>query len=101
MTLPPFQKRQSAFQHKFLEVWCLLVIDERLLVLVLFVQQKFIRIAVRTIDDKFQVSRLLPGRDGKLVVMAAPKVPYGRVIEVMAAAHEAGVEQVGIASDRL
>ncbi len=40
-------------------------------------------------------------RDGRLAVTADPKVPYGRVIRIMAAAHEAGVAQVGIASDRL
>jgi biopolymer transport protein ExbD len=39
--------------------------------------------------------------DDKIVISAAPKVPYGRVIRVMAAAHEAGIAEVGVASDRL
>lgn len=39
--------------------------------------------------------------DDKVVLTAGPKVPYGQVIQVMAAAHEAGIDQVGIASDRL
>ncbi len=39
--------------------------------------------------------------DGKVAVDADPKVPYGRVIRVMAAAHDAGVGSVGIASSRL
>ena len=39
--------------------------------------------------------------DGRVSITADPKVPYGRVIQVMSAAHEAGVPEVGIASDRL
>ena len=39
--------------------------------------------------------------DDRVVVKADPRVPYGEVIVVMAAAHEAGIGQVGIASDRL
>jgi biopolymer transport protein ExbD len=40
-------------------------------------------------------------QDNKVMVSADPAVPYGRVIRVMAAAHQAGVAEVGIASDRL
>lgn len=39
--------------------------------------------------------------DGKVVIKADPKVPYGRVIQIMAAAHDAGIAEVGVASDRL
>jgi biopolymer transport protein ExbD len=39
--------------------------------------------------------------DGKVAVKADGKVAYGDVIDVMAAAHEAGIEHVGIASERL
>ena len=39
--------------------------------------------------------------DGKLAIDAAPGVKYGEVVRLMAAAHEAGVGSVGIASDRL
>ncbi|MDC0669608.1 ExbD/TolR family protein [Nannocystis radixulma] len=39
--------------------------------------------------------------DGKLAIDAAPGTKYGEVIRLMAAAHEAGVGSVGIASDRL
>ncbi|MEZ4450474.1 MAG: biopolymer transporter ExbD [Nannocystaceae bacterium] len=39
--------------------------------------------------------------DGKVAVDADPKVPYGRVMSVMAAAHESGVPSVGLASNRL
>ena len=40
-------------------------------------------------------------RDGRVAVRADEKVPYGKVIEVMSAAREAGIGAVGIASDRL
>lgn len=39
--------------------------------------------------------------DGKLAIDAAPNTKYGEVIRLMAAAHEAGVGSVGLASDRL
>jgi len=39
--------------------------------------------------------------DGKLAIDAAPGTKYGEVIRLMAAAHDAGVGSVGIASDRL
>lgn len=39
--------------------------------------------------------------DGKLAIDAAPTTKYGEVIRLMAAAHDAGVGSVGIASDRL
>ena len=39
--------------------------------------------------------------DGRVAVKADGKVPYGSVIDVMSAAREAGIGQVGIASDRL
>jgi biopolymer transport protein TolR len=39
--------------------------------------------------------------DGKVVVTAKGAAKYGDVIRVMTAAHEAGVDDVGIASDRL
>lgn len=39
--------------------------------------------------------------DGRVAVKADGKVPYGSVIDVMAAAREAGIPQVGIASERL
>lgn len=39
--------------------------------------------------------------DDKVVVKGDEQAKYGAIITVMAAAHEAGIEQVGIASDRL
>jgi biopolymer transport protein ExbD len=39
--------------------------------------------------------------DGKIAIKADDKVPYGKVIDVFAAAREAGIGEVGIASDRL
>jgi len=39
--------------------------------------------------------------DGRVAVKADGKVAYGRVIDVMSAAREAGIEHVGIASERL
>jgi len=39
--------------------------------------------------------------DGRVAVKADGKVPYGSVIDVMSAAREAGIAQVGIASERL
>lgn len=39
--------------------------------------------------------------DDRIAIKAADKTKYGRVIEVMAAAHEAGIGKVGIASERL
>ena len=39
--------------------------------------------------------------DGKVAIDAATGVKYGLVVRMMAAAHEAGVMAVGIASDRL
>jgi len=39
--------------------------------------------------------------DDRLAIKAEPKTKYGRVIEIMAAAHEAGIGKVGIASERL
>ncbi|HEY8380403.1 MAG TPA: biopolymer transporter ExbD [Nannocystis sp.] len=39
--------------------------------------------------------------DGRLAISAGPGVKYGEVIRLMAAAHDAGVGSVGIASDKL
>ena len=39
--------------------------------------------------------------DDKVVVAGDDKSKYGMVIRIMAAAHEAGIEEVGIASKRL
>ena len=39
--------------------------------------------------------------DDKVVVKGDEKAKYGAIITVMAAAHEAGIEQVGVASERL
>ena len=39
--------------------------------------------------------------DDRIAIKAADKTKYGRVIEIMAAAHEAGIGKVGIASERL
>ncbi len=39
--------------------------------------------------------------DARVAIDADPKVPYGKVIRVMAAAHASGVPSVGLASDRL
>ena len=39
--------------------------------------------------------------DGKVAIDAAVGVKYGDVVRMMAAAHDAGVGSVGIASDRL
>ena len=38
--------------------------------------------------------------DGRIAVKPHDKVPYGKVIDVMAAAREAGLEHVGIASEK-
>ena len=40
-------------------------------------------------------------KDGRVAVKADDGVPYGRVIDVMSAAHEAGIAHVGIASEKL
>ena len=40
-------------------------------------------------------------QDNRVAISADAKVPYGRVIEVMAAAREAGIASVGLASNRL
>jgi biopolymer transport protein ExbD len=39
--------------------------------------------------------------EGKVAIKPDDKVPYGKVIEVFAAAREAGIGQIGVASDRL
>ncbi|HLT36867.1 MAG TPA: biopolymer transporter ExbD [Enhygromyxa sp.] len=39
--------------------------------------------------------------DGRVAIKADGKVPYASVIDVMAAAREAGIPHVGIASERL
>ncbi|PRP95456.1 Biopolymer transport protein ExbD [Enhygromyxa salina] len=39
--------------------------------------------------------------DGRVAVKADDKVPYGSVIDVMSAAREAGIDHVGIASEKL
>lgn len=39
--------------------------------------------------------------DDRIAIKAGPRVPYGKVIRVMSAAREAGIESVGIASDRI
>jgi biopolymer transport protein ExbD len=39
--------------------------------------------------------------DGKVAIDAAKDVKYGQVIRMMAAAHDADIQAVGIASDRL
>ena len=39
--------------------------------------------------------------DGKVAIDAAVGVKYGQVVRMMAAAHDAGINAVGIASDRL
>jgi biopolymer transport protein ExbD len=39
--------------------------------------------------------------DDKVVVKGDGKAKYGAIVAVMAAAHEAGIEQVGVASERL
>lgn len=39
--------------------------------------------------------------DGKVAIKADDKVPYGKVIDVFAAAREAGIGQIGIASEKL
>lgn len=39
--------------------------------------------------------------DGRVAIDADPKVRYGIVIQVMAAAHHSGVGSVGLASDKL
>lgn len=38
--------------------------------------------------------------DGKIAVKAEGKIKYGHVVRVMAAAHEAGIADVGIASEK-
>lgn len=39
--------------------------------------------------------------DGRIVIKGENKTKYGVVIRVMAAAHESGIEQVGVSSDKL
>ena len=39
--------------------------------------------------------------DGKVAIKAHDDVPYGSVIDVMAAAREAGIDHVGVASEKL
>jgi len=39
--------------------------------------------------------------DGRVAIKAHDDVPYGSVIDVMSAAREAGIEQVGVASEKL
>ena len=39
--------------------------------------------------------------DGKIAIKGEDKAKYGWVIRVMAAAHEAGIDRVGIASEKL
>jgi biopolymer transport protein ExbD len=39
--------------------------------------------------------------ESKVAIKADDKVPYGKVIDVFAAAREAGIGQIGIASERL
>jgi len=39
--------------------------------------------------------------DGRLAIDADPKVNFGVVIRVMSAAHQSGIGQVGLASDKL
>jgi biopolymer transport protein ExbD len=39
--------------------------------------------------------------DGRVAIKADGEVPYGSVIDVMSAAREAGIQHVGIASERL
>lgn len=38
--------------------------------------------------------------DGKVAIKSEGKVKYGHVVRIMAAAHEAGIADVGIASDK-
>jgi biopolymer transport protein TolR len=51
-------------------------------------------VAALTASEKAQ-------NDGRVAVKADDKVPYGSVIDVMSAAREAGIEHVGIASEKL
>ncbi len=39
--------------------------------------------------------------DSRIAINASEKVPYGQVMTIMGAAREAGIESVGLASDRL
>ena len=39
--------------------------------------------------------------DGRIAIKGEDKAKYGWVIRIMAAAHEAGIDQVGIASEKL
>jgi biopolymer transport protein ExbD len=39
--------------------------------------------------------------DDKVVITGEPTTPYGAIVRVMTAAHEAGISEVTIASDRL
>lgn len=39
--------------------------------------------------------------DGRIAIKGADKAKYGWVIRVMSAAHEAGIDRVGIASEKL
>ena len=59
MTLSSFEKWHRAFQHQRFEMRRLLMIEERLLALILFIQQKFIWVVMGSLDDELQVARLL------------------------------------------
>jgi biopolymer transport protein ExbD len=39
--------------------------------------------------------------DDKVIITGTPETPYGHIIRVMTAAHEAGISDVSIASERL
>jgi biopolymer transport protein ExbD len=39
--------------------------------------------------------------DGRVVIKGEDKTKYGMIIRVMAAAHESGIEQVSVSSDKL
>ena len=58
MNLSPLEKRHGLFQHQRFEVRRLPVIKKRLLTYILLVQQKFIWVVVRSVNDELEVARL-------------------------------------------
>ena len=66
MALSSFEKWYGAFQDQSFEMRCLLMIDKRLLIGVLLVEQKFIRIIAGPVDGELQISRFPANFFGQL-----------------------------------
>jgi hypothetical protein len=66
MNLSPLEKRHGTFQHERLEVWHLPMVKKCLLAHILLVQEKFIWIVARPVNDELQVARLPTNFFGQL-----------------------------------